>query len=67
MKAILLVSLVAAVALVPAFATLPVADACQPYQYYCPLGGWYYGCSGQIPGALVKCIQNAELGPLPLP
>lgn len=44
----------------PALAFLPEADACQPYEYYCPVDGRsYWVCGSQIPPSGVSCVLSA--------
>lgn len=56
----MLVLVLSAVVVAPALAMLPEAQACQPYEYYCPVDGqFHWACSGQIPGAGVHCAMRA--------
>jgi hypothetical protein len=59
MKALLLLALFSAIVVAPALAELPVADACQPYTYYCALDGQlHYGCGTQVPSSCVMSILD---------
>lgn len=56
---VLLVALIATLALAPAFATLPTADACQPDQSYCAIDGQlHYGCGTKIPSSCIMSILD---------
>ena len=55
MRTVLLV----AFALAPALAATPVADACQPYTYYCIFDGQeHHGCGTQVPSSCVMGILD---------
>ena len=55
MRALILMVLLGAV-LAPAAAVLPVADACQPLTFVCPLNGKeVHTCGTQVPPPIVYC------------
>lgn len=59
MKALMIVVALSAFVAAPALALLPEAEACQPYQYYCPIDGhFYWACGSQIPPSSVHCVLS---------
>lgn len=55
----MIVVLFAALVAAPALAALPEAQACQPYEYYCPIDGRsYWACSGKIPSSASACVMR---------
>lgn len=59
MRALVLVLMLSAFVAAPALALVPEADACQPYEYYCPADGEFrWACSSQIPSKSADCLAR---------
>lgn len=56
---LVIVALVVVAALVPAFAVMPTAEACQPRSWICPLNGeWYHTCGTASVPPVAQCAGD---------